>query len=404
MNFTETTPLPRLRHDIGIAELIPGIITLYDEMGYTETTVQLPLDVIDYLLYMDGKRNVLELAGHAVQAGRPFDSEKFLEVVEILDEEGFLDTEAFREYQDNVHHEYNSLTVRPPFLAGLSYPEDPDELREMLDELLKGAPDFTGLTIPDGFFIPHIDIRIGGEAYGTAYNALRRTKADTFILLGVPHQMSYDRFMISEKDFDTPLGLVPTDREFIRHFREKLSFDLTTDEIAHRQEHSIEFQTLFLRHLFPDRSICIVPILVGPLFEYVEYGRGGAEKDSALTELYMLLGQTAIELKRNVCWIASVDFCHVGKKFGDPFEGQSVLQSVKEHDERLIQEATRCNAESFLQNLVEVKNHYKVCGVSPMYTMLRAASMQRGELLAYDQWDEVETESSISFASMAFYQ
>ena len=358
--------------------MIPGIITLYDEMGYTETTVQLPLDIIDYLLYMDGKRNLLELAGHAAKTGRPFDREKFLEVVEILDEEGFLDSKMFREYRDSLHHEYNALSIRPPFLAGLAYPEDPDELREMLDDVLRSAPEFAGVTIPDGFFIPHIDIDLGADVYGAAYNALRHTDADTFIVLGVPHRMNYDRFMISEMDFDTPLGVVPTDREFIRHFRESLSFDLTNDEIAHRQEHSIELQTLFLRHLFPDREIRMVPILAGSLFDYVESGRGSVKDDEALTELYNGLAETASALNRNVCWIASVDFCHVGKKFGDTFKAQDVLQRVREHDEHLIQEASRCDAEGFLQPLIDVRNHYKVCGVSPMYAMLRAASMQRG--------------------------
>ena len=403
--FTETTPLPPLRHDLEAIEIMPGIIRIYDDAGYTDSTVQLPLDIVNYLLYMDGKRTVLELAGYAARAGQPFEGETFLEVVEILEEEGFLDTATFRLRRRALQEEFNALNVRPPFHAGAAYPDDPDELRETLDAYLAAVPaPNPSSPVPDGFFIPHIDPRIGAGVYAAAYRALQRTDADTFIILGVPHRMNYDRFMISTMDFDTPLGPVPTDREFIEHFRTKLSFDLTEDQIVHREEHSIEFQALFLRHVFPDRPINIVPILAGSLYEYVESGQGGAEEDKTLTELYTTLAATARDLNRNVCWIASVDFCHVGKKFGDPFEAQTVLADVRTYDERLIASAARCDAEEFLGHLIDVRNKYKVCGVSPMYAMLRTAGMRRGELLAYDQWNETETESAVSFAGMAFYR
>ncbi|MCB0711106.1 MAG: AmmeMemoRadiSam system protein B [Ignavibacteriae bacterium] len=404
--FSETTPLPPLRHDLDAVEIMPGIIRLYDDLGYTDSTVQLPIEIIDYLLYMDGKRTVLELAGHAAQAGFPFDSMKFLEIVEILEEEGFLETETFQRQREELHHDYNSLTLRPAFHAGYAYPDDPDELRAMLDQYLSPTPEqlSSPTTTPVGFFIPHVDPRLGGQVYGAAYNAMRENDADTFIILGVPHRMSYDRFMFSTMDFDTPLGAVETDREFIAKFRENLSFHLTEDQIAHRIEHSIEFQALFLRHLFPDRPIRIVPILANSLYDYVETGRGGAEEDEKLTELYTTLSRTAAELKRKVCWIASVDFCHVGRKFGDSFDARTILDKVRRHDEKLIEAAAECNAGEFLQRLVDVRNEYKVCGVSPMYAMLRAANLKRGELLAYDQWDEEETDSAVSFASMAFYR
>src|SRR5690606_5163468 len=135
---------------------------------------------------------------------------------------------------------------------------------------------------PIAVIAPHIDFRVGGETYGPAYNALRRSDADTFVVFGVSHQMSYDSFMISSKDFQTPLGTLPTDREFIEHFRAALPFELTRDETAHRREHSIEFQAVFLRHIFPDRDIRIVPILTGSLWEYVEMAKGNAADDARL--------------------------------------------------------------------------------------------------------------------------
>ena len=403
MVFTETTPLPSLRYDLEFFEVMPGIIAMYDGQGFSDVTMQLPVDVIDYLLYMDGHRTVLEFAGHAARAGKPFDADKFLEVVETLEEEGFLDTPGYAARLEQLEKDYNGLTVRPATYAGTCYPDDPDELRELLDEYLENpglAPDSPA---PVGVFVPHIDPRVGGHIYGPAYNALRKSDADTFVILGVPHYMNYDRFMFSRMDFDTPLGVLPTDTEFIERFREKLSFDLTEDEIAHRQEHSIEFQAIFLRHVFPDRDIRIVPVLTSALFEYVESGEGNADADNFLTELYETLAETGKELGRKVAWVASVDFCHIGKKFGDSFPAAEKLEEIREHDEKLIEQMIRPDAEGFLQRLVDVRNRFRVCGTSPMYAFLRSVQPARGTLLGYDQWDETEQESAVSFASLAFY-
>jgi len=404
VTFTETTPLPSLRYDLEAFEVMPGMIALYDDLGYAEATVQLSDDVIDYLLHMDGRKNVLELASHAASAGRPIQPDKFLEVVEILEEECFLDTPRYRSRVEQVEREYNGLSVRPPVHAGSAYPDDPKKLRAMLDRCLSDGEIGPDVPAPDALFIPHIDPRLGGGTYGAAYNALRKTDADTFILLGVPHRVSYDRFMVSRMDFDTPLGVVPTDREFVDRFRRSLSFSITDNEIAHRQEHSIEFQAIFLRHVFPDRDIRIVPILAASLHQYVESGKGHAAADSALSELYATLARTGRELGRNVCWIASVDFCHVGRKFGDPFDARDVLDDVRDHDMKLIDAVLRADAEEFLARLVDVRNAYKVCGVSPMYATLRAADLKRGRLLNYDQWDETERNSAVSFAGIALYR
>lgn len=403
MVFSETTPLPSLRYDLDFFEVMPGLVVLYDGQGYSETNVHLPMDIVDYLLYMDGRRTVLELAGHAARAGRPFDTGKFLEVVEILEEDCFLETSRYTARKEEVHRQYNSLTVRPAAFAGESYPDDPEELREVLDEYLANPGLVPEAPAPVGIFVPHVDPRVGGHIYGPAYNALRRSDADTFIVLGVPHLMSYDRFMFSRMDFDTPLGVLPTDTEFIDRFREKLSFDLTEDEIAHRQEHSIEFQAVFLRHLFPDRDIRIVPVLAGSLHEYVESGTGNATADSYLTELYAALAETGEELGRNVAWIASVDFCHIGKKFGDSFPAAEKLAEIREHDMKLIEQVVTPDAEGFLQRLVDVRNRFRVCGTSPMYAFLRSVQPSHGTLLGYDQWDETERESAVSFAALALY-
>lgn len=403
MSYDISSPLPSLRLDLDLVEVMPGIVALYDGMGYTDTSVRLPLEIIDLLLEGGKGRTIAEVISEVDRNGRPIEAERFIEVVNLLETEGFFLSPGFYRRRDAIHREYNRLPVRPPAHAGFSYPEDPTELRTTLDRYLQEGSDRETDRTADGIFVPHIDPRVGGSTYGPAYNAIRDSDADTFVILGVPHTMYYDRVMFSTMDFDTPIGRLRTDREFIDEFRSGLSADLTTDEVAHMNEHSIEFQTIFLQHLFGDREIRIVPVLLGPLSEYVESGKGGIEQDVGWTEIYRNFTRTAEVLGRKVCWIASVDFCHVGRKFGDLYDAADRLDEIRRHDLALVEEVEKGDPRGFLTRLIGNQNSFRVCGVSPMYALLRMIAPARGELLAYDQWDERDRCSGVSFASLALY-
>ena len=67
-----------------------------------------------------------------------------------------------------------------------------------------------------GILSPHIDFHRGGSVYTWSYKQLvENSHADTFVVLGVAHQYCRRRFALTCKDFDTPLGLVPTDRSYV---------------------------------------------------------------------------------------------------------------------------------------------------------------------------------------------
>lgn len=401
--YTPSTPIPPVRSDISAIETSPGIVVLYDDMSYAGSSLRLPMSIVEYLARLDGTRSAEYLAGKARAAGRAFSVEEFLRVVTVLEQENFLDSPRFRTYRKERDREFNDLPTRPAAHAGASYPDDPGELRKFLDELLAADPRAAERTAPVAVIAPHIDFRVGGASYGPAYNALRKSDADTFIIFGVSHQMSYDAFMISARDFETPLGAVPADRELIAQFRRNLPFEITSDEIAHRQEHSIEFQAVFLRHIFPDRDIRIVPVLTGSLYEYVEMGSGEIEEDERLNTLYGTLRETARELGRRVCYIAGADLCHIGRKFGDGFAARNILSEVRRFDLELLARAAKPDPEGFINTLAESRNRYRVCGVAPIYATLRTAAPANGELLVYNQWDETERDSAVTFASVAYY-
>lgn len=405
MFYTSDSPVPPLRRDISGQEILPGLVALYDDMNYADVVARLPMAMIEYLTLLNGHHTPEYIAQQAAGSGREFSLEDFLEVINVLEREYFLESPRFEARREERDREFNDLPTRPAVHAGSSYSDDPEVLRAELDGYLAAGPaHLNGEVAPVAIIAPHIDFRVGGASYGPAYNALRRSDADTFVIFGVSHQMSYDAFMICEKDFETPLGTVPTDRELIARFRERLPFELTRNEIAHRGEHSIEFQAVFLRHIFADRDIRIVPILTGSLYEYVELGDGDASDDVRLTALYDTLDEVGRELGRTVCYIAGADLCHVGKKFGDEFPARDILGELQGHDSETLAHIARPDADGFLRHLARVANRHRVCGVAPIYATLRTARPTRGRVMGYEQWDEAERESAVTFGSVALWK
>jgi len=404
MEYSIDSPLPSIRTDISAVEYAPGHVAMYDDAGYSTEVVSLPIDVVRLLSRLDGTTTVMQLAQQAAHEGVTFDMDDVLSLVSTLDAEGLLDSPTFRARRNAVEAEYNSRKSRPTAFHGQSYPDDPDELAHMLDGILAAASvDDIPEEAPVAVVAPHIDFRVGGKTYGPAYRALQRSDAQTFIVLGTSHQMSYDAFMVSTMDFETPLGPLPVDRDLIEEFRSRLPFEITRNEIAHRREHSIEFQALFLRHLFRDRDVKIVPILAGSLFAYVEHGRGRACDDERLTILFETLRATAEHLGRSVCFVAGADMSHVGHKFGDVEAASQLLPLVREVDARILARAVEGDADAFLDEIALERNRFRICGTAPIYATLRLAEPERGLLLAYDTWDERERSSAVTFASMAFY-
>jgi len=67
-----------------------------------------------------------------------------------------------------------------------------------------------------------------------------------------------------------------------------------------------------------------------------------------------------------------------------------------EHSEKL-------DAEGFYRSIEEEKDRRRICGLSPIYSLLSTVDAQRGKILDYDQALEPDTGSVVSFASVAFY-
>ncbi len=255
-----------------------------------------------------------------------------------------------------------------------------------------------------GILSPHIDFYRGGPVYTWSYKELvEQSDADTFIILGVAHQYCRNRFALTRKDFQTPLGLVPTDRAYVDRIAALAARDLFEDELSHRTEHSIEFQVVFLQYLLGGRrEFSIVPILVGSFHDLMEAEIDPIETDEVRRFVEALREAESAGGKR-VVYIGGIDLCHVGPEFGDPeLLDAATLDQVRTFDRTMLERAAASDPAGWFGTAARVGNRWRVCGLAATYMMLHAMGSSRGRLLKYDQAVDDRRTCCVSFASLAF--
>lgn len=338
--------------------------------------------------------------------------------VEMLDQNYYLESERFLAHQKSVIDEFRALPTRPPAHMGGCYKEDPLELKAQLDGYFvapkgPGLPSGSGgAPTPKAIVAPHIDFHRGGPAYAWAYKPLLESAgADLYILLGTSHCGSGNPFVLTLKDFATPLGRVETDKAFVSRLQEKCTDDLFADEYLHRGEHALEFQVLFLKYAAQrraeltgeqERPFKIVPVLVTSFHSMMINGTP-PEESSSVGNFLGALRELAENEARRVCFVAGVDLAHVGRQFGDrdPIT-DDFLEWVKAEDQRLVDRLAARDAPGFFNEIAKDQDRRRVCGFSPLYSLIHLLNGSRGNTLHYGQAFTPETGSAVTFASMIF--
>ena len=335
-------------------------------------------------------------------------------MVDVLDQHLFLEgprVEAERARQRAVFIE---APTRPAFLAGRSYDDDPGALAAALsaDFDPPAGPGPIGssrdVTVP-GLVAPHIDFNRGGPAYAWAYRALAEAAvdADCVIVLGTAHAgLDGHAFAATAKAFDTPFGPLEVDQEVLDAIAGRAPGDLFAAELAHRSEHSIEFQAVwlqFLRQRAGGGERRIVPLLAS--FAHECLVRGGSPASAPEVEGVLDAVRSAMAtVPRRYCVVAGADLAHVGPRFGDPWRvGRAELTRVQTDDRALLRPVVEADAEGFFAEALRQEDRNRICGLSPIYALLRLlpdGPGGRGRLLHYGQWPDPD--GTVTFASVSF--
>ena len=407
-----TVDRPRLRPRSGSRVEHQGrsYVALEDPLGLFKGQVLIPLEAYRAVVrHFDGSKTLAEILDRVNrESGRPISMGELEGLVEQLDRSMVLDGPTVRSFGES----YSRLESRPAAFAGRSYPADPSRLREELGRYF-AHPQGSDFPVQGdrldqipvkAILCPHIDFGRGGPVYTWAYRELvERSDVDVFVILGVAHQHCGNRFALTRKDFETPLGKVHTDRAYVDRLAELAGPNLFDDELAHRTEHSIEFQAVFLQYLLGGRrDFAIVPILVGSFHDLMTDGISPMDNPSVrrMVEALRLLEHRS---GKRVAYIGSVDLCHVGPEFGDPCPiDDSALAEIRAFDGAMLDRAIGDDPEGWFSEAAAIDDRHRVCGLAATYTLLHAIGPTRGRILRYDQAVNPSRTCCVSFASVAF--
>jgi len=385
---------------------------LIDPKGYAIQPVTLPRFILPFLLMLDGKRTAQELENTIkTQIGDDtFVIDSFVEAALVLDKLGYAQSPMFEAIKEDIDN-YETLKVRPAACSGSSYSYDAaaaaDEIALILNSVQTEGKESCSKPYEGkakAIIAPHLDFRNGVDvhkSYSLAYSAIANTDADLFVILGTAHEFSSGYFMFSNKDFATSLGVVESDKSLLDEIRATLASEMIFDEKAHRFEHSVEYQVILLQAAFPQKNFKILPILTGTIFEHI-IDKTLPIQNPAYSQQIEAMQKAIAKLGRKAVYIASGDFAHIGRKFGDEFDAASMLPSLEISDKQLLDVLARCKADDFFNSIAENEDSNRICGMSPFYALFHLASPSEGKALYYYQWYEKDTLSAVSCASLAF--
>ncbi|MBI4377337.1 MAG: AmmeMemoRadiSam system protein B [Elusimicrobia bacterium] len=412
------SPLPALRHDL---EVMPiehegrPMFLLQDHEGIAPQPLVLSPAGLAIAFLLNGRHSLSELQALLTrETGSVIQIAQIQGIVETLGRAKYLETSEVQESRRRMLEDFLASPIRKAALEG-AYPKEPLELAKFMGAFFRD-PKGPGEPLADqpsrdkpprGLVCPHIDLYRGGPAYAWAYRALSQCPPpDLIVAVGVAHAGPPSPWIMTRKAYETPYGPMEVDAGLYDEIRSALWYDPLDDEWAHRREHSLEFQALWLKHLWRERAPAWVPILCSS-FERFSPDKAPSSTetvDKALSRVGEMLAERA--KRQRVMVLAGIDLAHVGPKFGDDLELTPELgRKLEAEDRATLDHALKLEADAFYLSAINDGHWRKICGLSALYTSLRLIRALPGtaeaSLLAYGQAPD-PMGGIVSFASAVF--
>jgi AmmeMemoRadiSam system protein B len=231
--------------------------------------------------------------------------------------------------------------VRKPVVAGQFYPEQRDELLQMVSDFMaESQPSRPAI----GAVVPHAGYVYSGAIAGKTLGAVEIPSV--VILLGPNHTgFGAPLAVYPSGTWQSPLGDIPIDEPLSVRIIKECSGAMA-DERAHRFEHSLEVLIPFIQVRSPGASI--VPICVGQsdLNQLLEFGKD--------------LGTLVSSWSSDILLVASSDMTH--------FES---AEKAREKDQKALKKILEIDPQGLYREVLEQR--ISMCGVFPTVVMLAAA-------------------------------
>jgi len=394
-----------------------NLIMIRDPLNLIEGSALLVPDplLLVFMEMADGKTTLGEMAQRVtMMSGQIISVGLFEKMVQQLDEALLLQSDRFAAALRKKYEEWASSPTRPYKVFRVPAADRLKMLKELGDEFrrhrMSSISPPVRMELPAGsvagILAPHIDYQRGGEAYAWAYRALKEcgTGARTFIVLGTSHRPSQSRFIATRKHFETPLGTVENDHEVLDALATAYGEDLYAEEFLHMEETTIELQAMYLRHLFGDDTIKIVPILTAPIDDLLEEDGTPRATDPQVEQFIAALRTVLDKYGDSVALIGAVDFSHCGPEFGDEQPNTPERAKEIERDDRLmLEKVEKLDGQGFFDSFRPDQNERKVCSISATYVAVEAMKGRASaKMLTYQQSSTNEQQTLVSFGAVAF--
>ncbi len=410
----ELPEFPRLRPLMlrAVSDGQREMLLVSDPLGVIPGQPVLGIEALAILQLLDGSVSLNDLTAVLMRESKDIRIGNMVrEFVRQLDDLLMLESPKFEEAYRELREAYHPLEIRQSVLDGHSYPAERAELERFLDahfaeaERLRdaaGEPVAAAKARPRALLAPHLDPRRSGPAIARAYLELGVEQGGPLrvVILGTGHTLYGDLVGLTRKHFQTPLGRLECDTAFVDTLAGELGEDPFRAELAHRDEHSIEFQALYLQRRFGSRPVRIVPILCGGFNALLDEGKTPREEPQ-VERLVSALEAAERRHGGATVYVAAIDLAHVGPRFGDPRLDERTRAEVEEKDRAALAAAAAADADGWFAAIASHQDSTRICGFAPTYVLLRAARPGAGRLLRYLQSDEPDG-SMVSVAAMAW--
>jgi AmmeMemoRadiSam system protein B len=268
--------------------------------------------------------------------------------------------------------------LRRPAVAGLFYPDDPDDLRA---EALAYLSQPGGTNQPPvralGCIAPHAGYMYSGHVAGAVF---ARVEVPKLCIVMCPNHTGMGRGLaiMSEGAWQTPLGQAAIQAELAAALKTRFPA-LQEDSAAHRAEHAAEVELPFLMLRHPE--LTFVPIALGTgQFEVLEQlGKALADVIAAQDDPVLI--------------VASSDMNH--------YESDAVTRAK---DHRAIERILSLDPRGLFD--VVTQQNISMCGFGPAVAMLTAARQlgaKSAELVKYATSGDIsgDRETVVGYAGVA---
>ncbi|NOU11445.1 MAG: AmmeMemoRadiSam system protein B [Nitrospira sp.] len=404
----DSTQYPALRN-LQFSPIKQGedqLIVLWDPSGLSKEKLVLPLNFFFIVQHFDGEHSIQEIGAlYLKRFGEFLMPNKVEQLIVDLEQKLFLEGPRTETARQQARIEYRQQPTRPAVFAGRSYEADSVKLKKQIDGFFTSGegPDFKpsenrGKLIK-GLVAPTYDLKQAGPVYAWGYKELQESQQpDVYVIIGTAHAGLENFFSVTDKDFETPLGLVPADRTTLGRLK-RLVPEFFDEEIAHQTEHAIEFQLPFLQTIV-DKPFTIVPILSSFSALSLTDLTVRSSVDRFLSSLQDAIGDSG----KTVCVIAAGELAHLGMRYGDSAPPTDFsFHRTMQRDLEMLKPVEELKLDEFTQFIQKENDQRRISGFSPIYSLLRLIQAEKGQVLRYDRGITDQYNSTATYASMAFF-